>query len=49
MYWFALPATGQTFTAILHRVVMRRGRRLADDRTTVLGAIGFHGAVNLEV
>jgi len=30
------------------RRVARRCRRLADDRATVLGAIGFHWAVNLE-
>ena len=34
--------------ADLRRRVARRCRRLADDRATVLGAIGFHGAVNLE-
>jgi DDE superfamily endonuclease len=34
--------------ADLRRRVTRRCRRLADDRKTVLGAIGFHWAVNLE-
>ena len=34
--------------ADLRRRVTRRCRRLADDRETVLGAIGFHWAVNLE-
>jgi transposase len=34
--------------ADLRRRVTRRCRRLADDRATVLGAIGFHWAVNLE-
>jgi transposase len=34
--------------ADLRRRVVRRCRRLAGDRTTVLGAIGFHWAVNLE-
>jgi len=34
--------------ADLRRRVVRRCRRLADDRATVLGAIGFHWAVNLE-
>src|SRR5205823_5526540 len=34
--------------ADLRRVVRRRCRRLARDRATVLGAIGFHWAVNLE-
>src|SRR5262249_20299855 len=34
--------------AALRRVICRRCRRLADDRATVLGAIGFHWAVNLE-
>ena len=34
--------------ADLRRVVRRRCRRLAEDRRTVLGAIGFHWAVNLE-
>jgi len=34
--------------ADLRRVVRRRCRRLADDRETVLGAIGFHWAVSLE-
>ena len=34
--------------ADLRRVIRRRCRRLADDRATVLGAIGFHWAVNLE-
>jgi hypothetical protein len=34
--------------ADLRRRVTRRCRRLADDRRTVLGAIGFHWAVNLE-
>ena len=32
----------------LRRVVRRRCRRLADDRATVLGAIGFHWAIRLE-
>ena len=32
----------------LRRRVTRRCRRLADDREVVLGAIGFHWAVNLE-
>jgi len=32
----------------LRRRVTRRCRQLADDRDTVLGAIGFHWAVNLE-
>ena len=32
----------------LRRRVVRRCRRLAADRTTVLGAIGFHWAINLE-
>ena len=34
--------------ADLRRVVRRRCRRLAADRATVKGAIGFHWAVNLE-
>jgi transposase len=34
--------------ADLRRVVRRRCRRLAEDPTTVKGAIGFHWAVNLE-
>jgi transposase len=34
--------------ADLRRVIRRRCRRLASDRATVLGAIGFHWAVNLE-
>ena len=34
--------------ADLRRVVRRRCRRLAEDRATVLGAIGFHWAVRLE-
>ena len=34
--------------ADLRRVVRRRCRRLAGDRTTVKGAIGFHWAVTLE-
>jgi transposase len=34
--------------ADLRRRVARRCRRLADDKETVLGAIGFHWAVNLE-
>ena len=34
--------------ADLRRRVVRRCRRLADDRATVKGAIGFHWAVNLE-
>ncbi len=34
--------------ADLRRRVARRCRRLAEDRVTVLGAIGFHWAVNLE-
>ena len=34
--------------ADLRRVVRRRCRRLAGDRPTVKGAIGFHWAVNLE-
>jgi hypothetical protein len=34
--------------ADLRRRVVRRCRRLADDRATVLGTIGFHWAVNLE-
>jgi hypothetical protein len=34
--------------ADLRRVVRRRCRRLADDRATVLGAIGFRRAVRLE-
>jgi len=33
----------------LRRRVTQRCRRLASDRETVLGAIGFHWAVNLEV
>lgn len=33
--------------ADLRRRVARRCRRLADDRASVLGAIGFHWAVNL--
>ena len=32
----------------LRRRVVRRCRRLADDRETVLGAIGFHWAIRLE-
>jgi transposase len=35
-------------SADLRRVVRRRCRRLAEDPTTVKGAIGFHWAVNLE-
>ncbi|WP_202920664.1 IS630 family transposase [Urbifossiella limnaea] len=34
--------------ADLRRVVRRRCRRLAEDRATVLGAIGFHWAVRVE-
>lgn len=34
--------------AALRRRVVRRCRRLAGDRQTVLGAVGFHWAVNLE-
>jgi transposase len=34
--------------ADLRRVVRRRCRRLAEDRTTVMGAIGFRWAVSLE-
>ena len=34
--------------ADLRRRVTRRCRRLADDRATVLGAIGFHWAIRLE-
>ena len=34
--------------ADLRRVIGRRCRRLAGDRATVLGAIGFHGAIRLE-
>jgi len=34
--------------ADLRRVIRRRCRRLAGDRATVMGAIGFHWAVNLE-
>jgi transposase len=34
--------------ADLRRRVVRRCRRLAEDRVTALGAIGFHWAVNLE-
>lgn len=34
--------------ADLRRRVVRRCRRLADDRETVLGAVGFHRAVNGE-
>ncbi len=34
--------------ADLRRRVTRRCRRLADDRATVKGAVGFHWAVNLE-
>ena len=34
--------------ADLRRVVRRRCRRLAGDRATVLGAIGFHWAIRLE-
>jgi hypothetical protein len=34
--------------ADLRRVVRRRCRKLAGDRATVKGAIGFHWAVNLE-
>ena len=34
--------------ADLKRRVARRCRRLADDRETVLGAVGFHWAVRLE-
>jgi DDE superfamily endonuclease len=34
--------------ADLRRVVRRRCRRLAEDRVTVRGAIGFHWAVKLE-
>lgn len=34
--------------ADLRRVVRRRCKRLAGDRATVKGAIGFHWAVNLE-
>ncbi len=34
--------------ADLHRRVVRRCRRLAEDRETVLGAVGFHWAVRLD-
>lgn len=34
--------------ADLRRRIARRCRRLADDRESVLGAVGFHWAVNLE-
>jgi hypothetical protein len=34
--------------ADLKRRIVRRCRRSADDRETVLGALGFHWAVNLE-
>ena len=32
----------------LKRRVVRRCKRLAEDRATVLGAVGFHWAVKLE-
>jgi hypothetical protein len=40
----------ETFARLadLRRRVVRRCQRLAGDRATVLGAIGFHWAVNLE-
>jgi DDE superfamily endonuclease len=43
-------AANDTFDRLadLRRRVTRRCRRLAGDRATVLGAIGFHWAVNLE-
>jgi hypothetical protein len=51
-YWALVreAVANDTFDRLadLRRRVARRCRRLADDRETVLGAIGFHWAVRLE-
>jgi transposase len=51
-YWVLVreAVANDTFDRLadLRRRVVRRCRRLADDRATVLGAIGFHWAVRLE-
>lgn len=43
-------AASDTFDRLadLRRVIRRRCRRLAEDRATVLGAIGFRWAIRLE-
>ena len=51
-YWALVreAVANDTFDRLadLRRRVVRRCRRLADDRPTVLGAIGVHWAVRLE-
>jgi hypothetical protein len=51
-YWALVreAVANDTFDRLadLRRRVARRCRRLAEDRETVLGAVGFHWAVNLE-